>query len=215
MNNRLKSVGQTVADWPENKKKAALLVAERQTSYVAIAEEVGVHRVTIDNWRQEVAFSAEVDRLRERINVEVWDLPIADRAERVRALQQHFDELQLLWQATRSNSISEQMLATMRQVAVELGQWQPKQDVRLSVEQRPVQIREVVYGRIEDRIADEERKIEQEVADGTFVPVGSSVGETVEGEWRPAPVLPRPERVETEPQGEGNTDDDGWTQGTR
>ncbi len=205
----------TVEDWPENKAKAAGLLAVGRLSVIAVAEEVGVVRETLWLWRQDTRFAAEVKRQRQEIHAEVWGLIRAEREGRVRELDEAADKIKAQWLATGSVVHYREYRETLKQIAIELGQWQPKQDVRLSVEERPVQIREVVYGGIEERIAKEERTIQQEVAEGTFVPIGSLDGETVEGEWRDAPVLSKPTKHSTKPQGQGDTGDDGWIQGTR
>ena len=222
MSTSLRSVGKPVIEWPEHKRRAALLVAERRLRYDQIAAEVGVHRETLWGWRQEGPFAGEVSRLRDQMDAEVWDLPIADRTGRLVALQDQYDALLVQWQATNSPIVGRLLLDTLKQAAIEAGQWNPRQDVRLTLDTSSTpMIREVVYGDIEDRIREEEAKIEREMEEG----VAPGVGDTVDAEWRPAPALPRLGPAVTNPQrttaSEGGTEpktedtDDGWYQEPR
>jgi transposase-like protein len=49
--------------WTGPRKKAALLISEGMKNYEEIAEEVGVHRKTFWEWRQNPIFQDEVSRL--------------------------------------------------------------------------------------------------------------------------------------------------------
>lgn len=206
MPGHIRLVEQPVEDWSEAKARAAALLADGSTGATAIASTVGVSRETIWGWSKEEPFKAEVQRLRDAIHAEVWDLSLAHREGRIRALHAAAATVWSKFEASGSPVHYREWRETLKQIAVEVGQWNPRADVRLTVDERPTPIVRVVYGTAEDAIQRERAKIEREVADGTFVPNG----EAVEATFR---ELPKPERFATEPQGDAH--DDEWTQGAR
>lgn len=211
MSNALRTVGRTVEDWPDNKAKAAALVAAGNMGFGSIAEEVGITREGLWQWRREDGFAAEVKRLREAIHAEVYDRALAEREGRLNALFAAADALWAQYQANQQPAVIREWREVLKSIAIERGQWNPRADLRLTIENQPIQIVRVVYGTLEDRISIEERRIEQEVAAGTYQPVGS--GGVVEGSFR---ELPRATQYATQPQGdrtrEPQTNDDEWTQ---
>jgi transposase-like protein len=72
--------------WSEEKKRAALLLAEAELPVNAIAEDVGISPQALWKWRQHPEFDARVKDHRERIRDEVMACGVADRVVRVRAL---------------------------------------------------------------------------------------------------------------------------------
>lgn len=58
-----RAINPNVFNWTGQRTKAALLISEGTKNYNDIASEVGVHFVTLWEWRQHPIFQAEVRRL--------------------------------------------------------------------------------------------------------------------------------------------------------
>lgn len=58
-----RAINPNVFNWTGQRTKAALLISEGTKNYNDIASEVGVHFVTLWEWRQHPIFQAEVSRL--------------------------------------------------------------------------------------------------------------------------------------------------------
>lgn len=82
--------------WNPNSEKAAQLIADGQLSLGQIAEEVGVDRRTLWNWRQIPAFAARVEEHLDEFRDEVLRRGIAVRERRVKALNHRWNQMQAL-----------------------------------------------------------------------------------------------------------------------
>jgi transposase-like protein len=72
--------------WTEPRKQAVLLVAEDDLSDTEIAARVGVHRATLDRWKQHPDFAAQVAHHIEDLNRAMTRLAIAKKHKRVTEL---------------------------------------------------------------------------------------------------------------------------------
>jgi hypothetical protein len=79
--------------WTAKREKAALLVAEDRISDEAIAEEVGITARTLDYWKQHTEFAARVADHVEAMRKAVLTKGIADRVNRVAALDLRWEKM--------------------------------------------------------------------------------------------------------------------------
>ena len=68
------------------KQLAAILIAEDKLTDEAIGEQVGVTRRTITTWRNDPEFQALISDAQEHIKAEALKLPIANKLDRIREL---------------------------------------------------------------------------------------------------------------------------------
>ena len=75
------------------RERAALLVAEDSKSDQQIADEVGIHKVTLERWKAQPVFSARVAEHRELWRRQLEAQGIADRRNRVQALNDRWGRM--------------------------------------------------------------------------------------------------------------------------
>lgn len=80
--------------WSDERRTAALLLAEGNLTDAQIAAQAGVCRQTIGKWKQIPEFSATIDSHLEEFRQEVRRRGLANRERRIRALNDRWDRLQ-------------------------------------------------------------------------------------------------------------------------
>ncbi|WP_143206211.1 phBC6A51 family helix-turn-helix protein [Singulisphaera sp. GP187] len=83
-----------VFKWSDERRTAALRLAEGNLTDAQIATEVGVCRRTIWSWKQIPEFSATIESHLEEFRQEVRRRGLASRERRIRALNDRWDRLQ-------------------------------------------------------------------------------------------------------------------------
>ena len=80
--------------WTRRTERAALLVAEDQLTDAAIAKELGVVKATVENWKKRPEFRARVQGHVEAFAAALRAKGIADRQNRVDALNERWAAMQ-------------------------------------------------------------------------------------------------------------------------
>lgn len=84
----------TVFKWSDQRRTAALLLAEGDRTDAEIAAQAGVCRKTLWNWKQIPEFAAVVEAHLDAFRVEVRRRGLASRERRVQALNERWARLQ-------------------------------------------------------------------------------------------------------------------------
>lgn len=84
----------TAFEWTDQREEAALLVAEDRLSDEQIAEKCSIGRTTLHRWKLEPAFAGRVEEHRTLWREELKRRGIADRQNRVDALNDRWRRLQ-------------------------------------------------------------------------------------------------------------------------
>jgi hypothetical protein len=85
-------------------ERAALLVAEDQQTNEAIAAAVGVKRQTVDWWKRKPAFTARVEALRQQFREAIVQEGIANRQNRINALNERWELMQQVIEARAADA---------------------------------------------------------------------------------------------------------------
>jgi hypothetical protein len=84
----------TVFKWSDERRTAALLLAEGNLTDAQIATQAGVCRQTIWNWKQIPEFTETIEGYLEEFRQEVRRRGLASRDRRIRALNERWSRLQ-------------------------------------------------------------------------------------------------------------------------
>ncbi|MDE2102873.1 MAG: helix-turn-helix domain-containing protein [Patescibacteria group bacterium] len=79
--------------WSKRSEEAALLVAADELSDTAIAARCGVSQMTLERWKRRTEFRTRVEEHVAAWRAEVFARGIADRARRVDALNERWDQM--------------------------------------------------------------------------------------------------------------------------
>lgn len=85
--------------WSKKTEEAALLVAKDEQTDQAIADACKVHKVTLERWKQHPEFSARVQEHRDTWRTEIKARGIADRQNRIDALNNRHERMQRVIEA--------------------------------------------------------------------------------------------------------------------
>lgn len=80
--------------WNGNKRRAAELVAQDQLTDAEIAKECGVHKVTLERWKQYPEFAERVNEIKTEIAAQLRAEGIANKRNRLAAYQRRWDLLE-------------------------------------------------------------------------------------------------------------------------
>jgi transposase-like protein len=80
--------------WTDAKTKAAQLLAERNLTYIQIAEICDVSRESLFQWRQQPDFIARVNDLKNELKKQILSLGIANRFKRIERQNDTWNRLQ-------------------------------------------------------------------------------------------------------------------------
>jgi hypothetical protein len=80
--------------WSNKKRESAVLVAEDLRPDVEIAQTCGIHKATLERWKQHPTFRARVDEIRASLQHALLEHGIGHYAQRLRAMNQRWLALQ-------------------------------------------------------------------------------------------------------------------------
>lgn len=153
--------------WTDAKRTAAFLLAEGRLGVEAIAAEVGVTRQTLWDWRQDLPFRVEVEQLRKQFDEEFYNHGFANKRIRIGKLIEHAERVEQKLKTRFNLGVAQEFRDTLKQLAIETGQWSYKVNVSGDIEVQQIQVREVVIELTEDKY--------REVVEAEFAPVERSM----------------------------------------